>query len=351
MLKKTCAVLLALIMCMGMVSVTAGAEGQNTAVIMDGKELSAPAQLKGDDMLLPLRAVCEAAGYKVEWTGVEDRIVLNKPGKTINLRINDNNAAVNEHQMFLTVLPVLIDDKTYIGTQFASDEIGLCVDWDKAANVISIKSSEENSITLSTEKINSDTDTLTLNIQYPKVEGLQNPAAQEKINSAIVELAQNAKATAEKTEKEMLADNLYRYKVDEYFNYTVKLNELNLLSIKFDDYIYTGGAHGSTIVRSLTFDLETGDVYGLKDLFNENADYISAINAEIKKQIVEKDYKDAFIVDFESIKPDQDYYLNDNGLVIYFQRYEYTPYVFGSPEFVISPSLLESMLKAGNAAK
>ena len=42
------------------------------------------------------------------------------------------------------------------------------------------------------------------------------------------------------------------------------------------------------------------------------------------------------IADFNSIDENQEYYLSDKFLIIYFQLYEYTPYVYGIPQFHIS---------------
>jgi hypothetical protein len=54
----------------------------------------------------------------------------------------------------------------------------------------------------------------------------------------------------------------------------------------------------------------------------------------MKEQIVER--KIQLITDFTVIKPNQDYYIADKSLVIYFQLYEITPYVYGFPMFPIS---------------
>ena len=42
---------------------------------------------------------------------------------------------------------------------------------------------------------------------------------------------------------------------------------------------------------------------------------------------------------------ENNFYFNDNGIVIYFQSYEIAPYASGSPEFNISYSFLRNYLK------
>ncbi|WP_240489256.1 RsiV family protein [Cohnella thermotolerans] len=105
------------------------------------------------------------------------------------------------------------------------------------------------------------------------------------------------------------------------------------MSLYVDYYVYTGGAHGMTARQPYTFDLATGNVLTLKEAAEGNANYVPIINAEIAKQI--KVRKLELLTPFKTIEADRPFYLNHNGLVIYFEQYEYTPYAAGMPEFVI----------------
>lgn len=61
--------------------------------------------------------------------------------------------------------------------------------------------------------------------------------------------------------------------------YTIELNKAGLPSIRFEVYSYTqGAAHGLTVVKSLTFDLESGRVYELKDFFKRGSGYRKRIS-------------------------------------------------------------------------
>ncbi|WP_368073024.1 RsiV family protein [Virgibacillus salinus] len=44
------------------------------------------------------------------------------------------------------------------------------------------------------------------------------------------------------------------------------------------------------------------------------------------------------------MQPDQDFYIADKALVIYFQLYEITPYVFGFPMFPISVYAIKDII-------
>ncbi|HBF4863801.1 TPA: DUF3298 domain-containing protein, partial [Clostridioides difficile] len=86
----------------------------------------------------------------------------------------------------------------------------------------------------------------------------------------------------------------------------------------------------------------------LMDLFKDNTKYKEVIDEEIKRQIAElekKDEENIGIYNFKGIKENQNFYLQDDNLVIYFDLYDITPYAAGIPEFSINKKLISSMLK------
>jgi hypothetical protein len=118
-------------------------------------------------------------------------------------------------------------------------------------------------------------------------------------------------------------------------DYEGMLNEHCLLSIFFTNFAYAkGAAHGLTLAKGLTVDVVTGQAYRLNDLFRPSSGYRMRLSNIIKKQMKEKDVP--LIADFKGIDPDhQDFYLTNEGLVVFFQLYEYTPYAYGIPTFLI----------------
>lgn len=103
-------------------------------------------------------------------------------------------------------------------------------------------------------------------------------------------------------------------------------------------------------------DKKTGNIAQLKDLFDGQADYVTVISEEIKRQMREimakeeglyfLDSEDMPEEDFDRIKPDQNFYLDDNGdVVIAFDEYEVAPGYMGSPEFTIPRTVLQDVRK------
>lgn len=164
-------------------------------------------------------------------------------------------------------------------------------------------------------------------VYYPRVVGMRNPVLERTINRAIVrqtqQLINEQVGNMPSTVVEMLG------------LYEIKNNQREVLSLSLSNYTYHyQAAHGMTYIKSLTFDLQKGKQCELKDLFKQGSDYVARLSALIDAQIKEREIQ---ILDgFTAIRPDQDFYIADKTLVIYFQLYEITPYVFGFPMFPIS---------------
>ncbi|KPI57040.1 hypothetical protein IM33_02245 [Clostridioides difficile] len=131
-------------------------------------------------------------------------------------------------------------------------------------------------------------------------------------------------------------------------DFELKKNTDSALSIKVRYYTYSGGAHGFYQDIAYNVDMRTGKFLELMDLFKDNTKYKEVIDEEIKRQIAElekKDEENVGIYNFKGIKENQNFYLQDENLVIYFDLYDITPYAAGIPEFSIDKKLISSMLK------
>lgn len=104
-------------------------------------------------------------------------------------------------------------------------------------------------------------------------------------------------------------------------------------------------------------DKTTGKIASLKDLFAEDADYVTPISENIIKQMkeqMEQDESKIYWVDsqevidapFEKIKEDQNFYLDDSGqIVICFDEYEVAPGYMGLVQFTIEKEAVADIRK------
>jgi hypothetical protein len=168
-----------------------------------------------------------------------------------------------------------------------------------------------------------------LNLTYPKVSDLRHKSAEAGINRYI-----------KKEVHRILKENGYGSDESKKFTggYLVKLNKRGTLCIIIEIYIYVKGeTHGTTIRRPINISLKDARVYHIDDLFSRSikkSKFIGIINEIIKQNIKVKDLK--LTKEFEGVMLDQDYYLTEDSIVIFFQNGKYTDIGFGFPEFTIA---------------
>lgn len=175
-----------------------------------------------------------------------------------------------------------------------------------------------------------------MTIYYPQVVNLPNPNVQQAINQIIFQVMQT------------LIQQQYEQQDAESFTemigtYEIKTNERDILSLSLSNYaIAFQHAHGLTLMKSLTFDVQTGRLYQLGDLFKPGSNYVKVLSEIVQNQIIKRDMQ--LLNDFSGIAPDQDFYIADKSLVLYFQLYEITPYYVGFPMFPISVYELQNII-------
>jgi hypothetical protein len=195
----------------------------------------------------------------------------------------------------------------------------------------------QNPVRISTRRITTQDNMVT--IDYPAVKDLESPAVQHRINRAI----------ASQVDKLMREQGYYKsQKVEMLGWYEIKTNERGILSLTIGNYAFTyPSAHGLTIVKGLTFDMKTGDSIELSSLFKPGSDYVKVLSDIVGQQI--KDRNIALLDEFKGIAPNQDFYIADKSLVLFFQLYEITPYYMGLQYFPISVYQIQDIIDEDGA--
>ncbi|MCX4353209.1 MAG: RsiV family protein [Lachnospiraceae bacterium] len=119
---------------------------------------------------------------------------------------------------------------------------------------------------------------------------------------------------------------------------------------------YQGAGSGYQFNYYYTIDLNTGKRLQLKDLFREDADYITSISKNIRKQMKKQMAEDENVIywldneirewNFKNITDETSFYLNREGnLVISFNEGDVAPMYMGIVEFEIPQQVLEGIRK------
>lgn len=175
---------------------------------------------------------------------------------------------------------------------------------------------------------------LPIEVPYPQVEGLKDLEVQNKINSLIKQKVHRL-IVIQGGGREDLAVMKGEYQVT--------LNERGILSLRLGNFSYVDkAAHGLTVVKSLTINMKDGNAYQLSELFKTKSKYRLLISNLIKMQMKQREIP--LIEEFGRINDDQEYYLTNKAVVVYFQIYQYTPYVVGIPQFRIPLAYISNQI-------
>jgi len=193
-----------------------------------------------------------------------------------------------------------------------------------------------------------------LNVSYDSfIIDMPNKAAAARINARI-ESQLNAFMSDNRLRLFPEAIEVYRESIEQGYpvrlfgaqmDYAASYNDNGYLSLYFDRYEYTGGAHGNTLRRSDTYELSTGRVLPLSAYFPRGFDYMKIIIENIldqartvmeTEQIYFENYEELILKYFDP----QSYYLTSEGIAFYFQQYEIAPYSTGIVVFTVPYDIL-----------
>ena len=109
-------------------------------------------------------------------------------------------------------------------------------------------------------------------------------------------------------------------------------------------------ASGYQFSRFYHIDKATGQVVTLRDLFREDADYVTPLSEEVRRQMEQRMAADEsvryFPEEFSAIDPEQNFYFNGEGeLGLVFDEYTAAPGSMGMPEFTIPAEVYGGLLK------
>ena len=208
---------------------------------------------------------------------------------------------------------------------------------------------EDNSNVKIVDKIyKSKNNYLDINVIVPQVTGISDKKQEDAINDKIIKWTESWINEVKEIADEYFKDKptpLMPYQL--YARYKLT-NNSDIISFYIDYYQFSGGAHGITNRIAYNIEKSSGIEMQLKDIFKDNYNYKDVINKEISRQI-SKDPDRYFTGKdgFNGIGDNQNFYIKNNTVIIYFGLYEIAPYAAGISEFIIPNNLLEGNLKYG----
>ena len=186
---------------------------------------------------------------------------------------------------------------------------------------------------------------LKYHIEYPCISDSSGNWSIMKFNDYNCALALEVKNRAE-TELYQEAIQTYLYNKENgypvmvfevYRNFEVTYDNFPFLSLYFDEYIFSGGAHGNTIRSSQNWNLSSGRMIPLFRFFPRNPYFLLDILKQINEQIAKEPnvyFENACGLVLDAFNPES-FYLTPQGIAIYFQQYDIAPYSSGIRVFTV----------------
>lgn len=192
-----------------------------------------------------------------------------------------------------------------------------------------------------------------INSRYPEIVGL-DPATATKFN----ELMRKKATTAVEMYKADLADFSAEdikalppgMTLANEGSYNIALANNEIISLIFSNYVFTGGAHGSTAISTVNYDLKDNREIEFGELFQPSSDYLKIISDysinDLKPRL--GDMSDAEWIG-KGAAPEASNFsswsLTKKGLLITFGQYQVAPYAAGLQTVVVPYAKLQDVLK------
>lgn len=177
---------------------------------------------------------------------------------------------------------------------------------------------------------------------YPRVDGICDAAGQNRLNVRLRETADSAEMNTRLAALRLAGSGqTARGSV----GYQVRRNESGVFSVTVTGRF---GAGNETSVRQTAYTVSTvsGRAYRLADFFPAEADYGDRLGNMVKEQIRSRGLERRLSRPFQSVEPDDNFYLTRDSLVLFYRQGDYFPQDCGVVEFVIPLSRLEGFMKA-----
>ena len=115
----------------------------------------------------------------------------------------------------------------------------------------------------------------------------------------------------------------------------------NIISLFYDIYEYTGGAHGNTTRKGNTWDTRKGTMLSLDALFVRDYDYKPVIlkyaESEARRRQITgaAHYFDGLEENLAKFFDEKNFYLTEEGLAVFYPLYTIAPYSEGIQVFIV----------------
>ena len=261
--------------------------------------------------------------------------------------------------IFLAILIIAVGTVVYFVIQQNGDKKAK---EDKYEYLLTSKSPKLEGIDI--ESIIEYEDYYVLGVHYPVTKNEEiNKVIDEFVQGHIIEFKESAK---EFFEGPPPPGGFSSWKYELNIDYEVNRPSKDFVCFKFNINLFTGGG-GIQFIETFSFNLKTDKELTLKDMFEENSDYLNLISELSIKQLTEKLFdsgkvqKTPFAENWlkDGAGPTENNFRNfsftDNSIIFYFEKYQVVAGAFGQQQVeipfdqlrdILSPDVIENPLES-----
>lgn len=94
--------------------------------------------LQNNTTFIPIRGVATTTGSEVEWEQKSQMVILKKTGSEISFNVGSLKGFINGKEIDMPESFVAKSNRTMVPLRFASEKLGLTVNWDQSTNTVHI---------------------------------------------------------------------------------------------------------------------------------------------------------------------------------------------------------------------
>lgn len=305
-----------------------------------------PPILENDRTLVPLRAIFEALGAKVDWIEETQTVLAKKRTNTISLTIGSDELYKNGTSTRLDVPAKVLNDRTLVPVRAVSEALDAQVTWDESLNRVVILSKQgqhriRDYYLDCSVKSADGTVILTGSVAYPQFEnpdGEGMAALNEMYRTSAEEyiawLQNNTYQLAEEAYQNSKAGGIF-LPYSFYKTFDVTYDHEDIISIVDYHSDFTGGAYTTETKLGATYQLSTGSLLSPYNILSGSEEEINQkVEAAFSALIDES--PDAFVENAKEIVKENlstmNFYLTSEGVTFFFQPDHIAPRAAGYPE-------------------
>jgi hypothetical protein len=195
---------------------------------------------------------------------------------------------------------------------------------------------------------------ITISANYPELKNFENNT--DAINKSLASIVDKSIADFK---SELDCSELSSAECSLDINFDTTFADDNFVSIKFEMYEYSGGAHPNSYSVARTYNLKSGNEVKLADLFKANSNHLKKLSdycyESLKKQLTklgEGEPPDEGMLKEGTTPSDENYSgwnVTKKGLLMSFDPYQVAAYAYGPQQVIIPYSVLKEIAKEDGA--